>query len=311
MKPVRNSFIPMVMLVAMILAGACQSGQKGSPVLIQDLDKTASTEGIESFSQIYHLYPSPAEMLSVIDMTEKSFDGSLLNPVERADQYLDSKSKSSILGVYMADLAYAALFGRHEETLDYLEVVKSLAEEINIMEAVDESMIEKARNNVEFLDSLYNISNDAFMNILSFCEKNERSNTVVMISAGAFTESLYFAVHMIDDYGTADRLLQHLADQKYTIDNFMLFANSIESDDPGVESTIRDLAKIKSIYDGMKPGTGAVSVKPSTSSDERQLKKLVISGSGAASQPSFTEEEFTALKAAVIELRNNIVSGTQ
>jgi hypothetical protein len=242
-------------------------------------------------------------------LTEISFDGSILNPTERADQYTDSKLKNYVLGIYMTDLAYAALFGRHEETLDYLETVKSLAEEINISEAVDESMIEKARNNVEFLDSLYNISNDAFMNILNYCEKNERSNTVVMISAGAFTESLYLAVQMIDDYGTADQMMQHLADQKYSIHNFMLFANSIKSDDPGVISTIRDLEKIESIFSGIKAGTGGVTVTTAADSDAKQPKKLVISGSSKASQPHLTEEEFEALKAEVLELRNKIVEG--
>jgi hypothetical protein len=309
MKSLRISFIPMAIVAAMMLAGACQSGQKRSPVLIEDANDLSSTGGIESLTQIYHLYPSPAEMLSVIDLTEISFDGSILNPTERADQYTDSKLKNYVLGIYMTDLAYAALFGRHEETLDYLETVKSLAEEINISEAVDESMIEKARNNVEFLDSLYNISNDAFMNILNYCEKNERSNTVVMISAGAFTESLYLAVQMIDDYGTADQMMQHLADQKYSIHNFMLFANSIKSDDPGVISTIRDLEKIESIFSGIKAGTGGVTVTTAADSDAKQPKKLVISGSGKASQPHLTEEEFEALKAEVLELRNKIVEG--
>jgi len=308
MKPLHKSFISLVVIVAMILAGACQSGQKGSPVLIEDLDQLESDGAMESFSQVIHLYPSPAEMLSIIDMTEISFDASLLNATQSADRYLDSKSKNLALGIYMTDLAYTALFERHEETLDYLEVVKALSEEINIKEAVDESTIENVRNNVEFLDSLYNISNDAFMNILTYCEINEMSNTVVMLSAGAFIESLFLAVNMIDDYGTADQLLQHLADQKYTIDNFMLFAKGIGSDDPGVVTTIKNLEKIKNIYDGIKPGTGGVSIKTAEVSDENQPKKLVIGGTGAASQPSLSEEEFGALKAAIIELRTNTVS---
>jgi len=52
-------------------------------------------------------------------MSQMGFDGTLLNPGERADEYLDSKMKTQALGVYMTDLAYSALFGRHEETLDY------------------------------------------------------------------------------------------------------------------------------------------------------------------------------------------------
>ena len=311
MKPSQNSYVTLAIVVAMMLAGACQSGQKRSPVLIEDLDELSSNAGIKSFNQIIHLYPSPAEMLSVIDMSKLNFDASLLNPLDRADQYIDSQLKTYALGIYMTDLAYTALFLRHEESLNYLEVVKSLAADININEAVDEAMIEKVRNNVEYLDSLYNISNEAFINVLSFCERNEKPNTVVMLSAGAFLESLYLAVHMVDDYESADMLLQHLADQKYTIDNFMLFANSLETDDLNVIATLKDFEKLKIIYDGIKPGTGGVTVKTSEDADENQPKKLVIGGTGKASQPSLTEEEFESLKAVVIEMRNKAVSINQ
>ncbi|MCK4992559.1 MAG: hypothetical protein KAS29_18805, partial [Bacteroidales bacterium] len=196
-----------VMLVPILLVTGCKSGSKGTPTLIDDVGISEEPGGIESFSQIYHLYPSPAEMLSIIDMSEMDYNEELLNSVELADNYIDTRAKTSMLGVYMTDLAYAALFGRHEATLDYLEVVRSLAEEIRIDEAVDDAMIEKARSNVEYLDSLHSISNDAFMNILAYCERNERSNTVVMLSAGAFTESLFLAVNLIDDYEEADYTL--------------------------------------------------------------------------------------------------------
>lgn len=309
MKLKHCGIIPVILLVIFMLTGGCQTGKKRTPTLIDDVEVAGTNSGIESFNQIYHLYPSPAEMLSIIDMAEMTYDETVLNPVGDADKYLDTKSRTYNLGVYMTDLAYAALFGRHEATLDYLEVVRSLAEEIQIDQAVDDAMIEKARTNVEYLDSLYNISNEAFMNILAFCERNDRSNTVVMLSAGAFTESLFLAVNLIEDYGTAGHLLQHLADQKYTIHNFVIFAESVREEDPNVASTIEDLMKIKTIYDGIESGTGAVSVKTSREDDTDQPKKLVIGGASADSQPSLTEEEFEALKAAIIELRTNIIEG--
>jgi hypothetical protein len=309
MKLKQFGIVPVLILPLLMLALSCQSGQKKSPALIEDVDSAGPETGIASFSQIYHLYPSPAEMLSIIDLTEVTYDENILNPPGDADKYLDTKSRSLILGVYMTDLAYSALFGRHEATLDYLEVVKSLAEEIRIDQAVDDAMIEKARNNVEFLDSLYDISNEAFMNILAYCEQNERSNTVVMLSAGAFAESMYLAVNLIDDYATADQMLQHLADQKYTIDNFMTFAESVRKEDPNVASTIEDLKRIKHLYDGIKPGSGAVSIKTSESTGDDLPKKLVIGGSGDNSQPRLTKDEFEELKAAVIELRTKIVEG--
>ena len=309
MKPLRTCFIPLLLLMGILVIGGCQSGQKRSQVLIEDVDQ-GTLDVASSFRQVFHLYPSPAEMLSVIEMAEVSYDESLMNSTDKVDSYLDSKAKSINLGVYMADLAYAALFGRHEAALDLLETSKTLAEEININDAVDESMIQKARENVEYLDSLYEISNDAFMNILSYCERNERSNTVVMVSAGAIVESLHFAVNMVDVYGTAEFLMQHLADQKYTFENFINFARGIQSDDPKVASTIADLERIKNIYDGINSGTGGVTIKAAGDSESKQAKKLVIGGASEGSQPSLTEEEFNQLKAAIEELRNKIVSGT-
>jgi len=296
-------------VITMLLATGCQSGSRGTPTLIDDLEAGDLNAGLESFSQIYHLYPSPGEMLSIIDMAEMSYDGNLLNPVADADKYVETKPRTYMLGVYMTDLAYAALFGRHESTLDYLEVVRVLSEEIRIDKAVDDEMIENAKTNVEYLDSLYNISNEAFMNILEFCERNERSNTVVMLSAGAFTESLFLAVNLIDDYEEADYLLQHLADQKYTIDNFMTFAENVKGNDPNVAATIQDLKKIHAIYEGIDPGSGEVSIKTEEDTDEHAPKKLVIGEGGSQSQPSLSRDEFEELKTAVVELRNKIIEG--
>jgi len=295
-----------VLLVPVLLVTGCKSGSRGIPAIIDDVGMDTESGKLESFNQIYHLYPSPAEMLSIIDMGEMDYDEELLISVDKADSYIDTRSKTNMLGVYMTDLAYAALFGRHEATLDYLEVVRSLAEEIRIDEAVNDAMIERARNNVDYLDSLYSISNDAFMNILAYCERNERSNTVVMLSAGAFTESLFLAVNLIDDYNDSEYTVQHLADQKFTIDNFMTFAENVKTDDPNVASTIDDLKRIKALYDNINPGSGTISIKK-PDAEEDQPKKLVIGGGSSQSQPSLTLEEFEELKAAVIELRIKIV----
>ena len=101
MKHPGYSRIPLIMMMIVIMAGACQSGKKASPVLIEDLDEIDAVVGIESFHQIYHLYPSPGEMLGVIDMADMTFNKALLNPVARMDQYHDSKAKTLVLGIYM------------------------------------------------------------------------------------------------------------------------------------------------------------------------------------------------------------------
>jgi hypothetical protein len=237
-------------------------------------------------------------------MAELSFDVGLLNPPGNLDNYLDTKSKTMGLGIYITDLAYTALFGRHEETLDYLDVVRNMADQIRVTGAIDDELIENARNNVEYLDSLFNISNEAFINMLFFCERNNRPNTVVMMSAGAFIESLFLAVNLAGDNGQADYILQHLADQKYALDNLMMFAESMKDQDPDVAAVIEDMKPIKEIYDELTIVAGNTAVDTERKADD-QPRKLVI---GGGSKPTLSKKEFGQLKETTTELRNKLIS---
>ncbi|KPL15216.1 MAG: hypothetical protein AMS23_05310 [Bacteroides sp. SM1_62] len=295
----------LVLIIPALLVGGCKSNKgKRAPGLLDDSETAEIVDRIETIKQVYHLSPSPAEMLSVIDVADLSFDTGLLNPRGNMDNYLDTKSRTMGLGVYITDLAYAALFGRHEETLDYLEVVRNMAEQIRVTGAINDELIEKARKNVEYIDSLFNISNEAFINMLFFCERNDRPNTVVILSAGAFVESLYLAVNLAGDNGQTDYILQHLADQKYALDNLMTFAESMKEQDPNVAAVIEDMKPIKEIYDGITVVAGTTTVETEKTA-EGQPKKLVI---GGGSKPTLSKREFEKLKKNTIELRNKLIS---
>ena len=294
----------LVLIIPVLLGSGCKSDKgKRKPGLLDDSETTKIVDRIETIKQVYHLSPSPAEMLSVINVAELSFDVGLLNPPGNMDNYLDTKSQTISLGIYITDLAYAALFGRHEETLDYLDVVRTMAEQIRVTGAIDDELIENARNNVEYLDSLFNISNEAFINMLFFCERNDRPNTVIMLSAGAFIESLFLAVNLAGENGQADYILQHLADQKYALDNLMMFAESMKDQDPNVAAVIEDMKPIKEIYDDITVVDGTTTVE--TVKAAEQPKKLVI---GGGSKPTLSKKEFEKLKKTTVELRNKLVT---
>ena len=295
----------LVLIIPALLGSGCKSDKnKRKPGLLDDSGTTEIVDRIETIKQVYHLSPSPAEMLSVIDVAELSFDVGLLNPPGNMDNYLDTKSKTISLGIYITDLAYAALFGRHEETLDYLDVVRTMAEQIRVTGAIDDELIENARNNVEYLDSLFDISNEAFINMLFFCERNDRPNTIIMLSAGAFIESLFLAVNLVGENGQTDYILQHLADQKYALDNLMMFAESMKDQDPNVAAVIEEMNPIREIYDDITIVAGTTTVETEKAADD-QPKKLVI---GGGSKPTLSKKEFENLKKTTVELRNKLVT---
>lgn len=297
MKGIFKSFFLFVCCVMMVLS--CKSDRKNRSS--EDLSDEVTGEiidKIEDIKKVYNLCPSPAEMLSIIEVGEMQFNNELLNPTSNADKYLDMRSLTINLGIYVTDLAYAAIFGRREETIDYLESVQDISEKIRITGTVNERLIERAKNNVNYIDSLFNISNEAFINMIFYCERNDRPSTIMLISTGAFIESLYLASNMVEGYDTSDNMMRHLADQGYALDNLITSSQS-ESVDPNVAFGLELLQPLMEIYEQIDVTGGRTTIK------KEGVGKLVV---GGKSKNKLSEQDFIKLKETVAMIRNNIIS---
>ena len=294
-----NEYLISLILLSLTIT-ACRS-DKSRVLQTEDTDEAIVNETIEKIKQIkkvFYLSPSPAEMLGVINVTELEFNEKLPNPVENADKYFDSRSQALNLGVYITDLAYCALFERHEETVDYLKVSQIMADKIHVSGAIDQDLIVRAKSNIEHLDTLFNISNEAFVNLLIYCEKNQRSSTMVLLSTGAFIESLYLAVNLAGEFESGTRLVQHLADQKFVIDNLMAYVES-NSADPNIASTWTDLQALKSIFDQLEKTESLTTLKKDESNH------MVFEG---GVNIELSEKDYYNIKKTTNELRNKIIS---
>ena len=299
MGNINLSEILMLFFVSIIMATSCKSdrtGQYTREMLNDEYYKTI--ERIENIKKVYNLCPSPAEMLDIIDVDDIRYNGDILNPAARRDNYLDIKSQTLNLGIYITDMAYTSLFGRYEETIDYLEAVKDITGKLKISGAVNREMINRAKKNVQSVDSLFSISNEAFINLLFFCEKNDRAATVFIISAGAFIESLYLAINIVDKYDTSNYIIRYVAEQKYAIDNLIASAESLP-EDPNLSEVIQQLKPVLDIYSRLEFKGGSTTVKKEGSN------KLVI---GGGKKILLSGKEFNELKEAASLVRNNIIS---
>jgi hypothetical protein len=159
--------------------------------------------------------------------------------------------------------------------------VKDMTGKLKISGAVKRELINRTKENVHSTDSLFSISSEAFMNLLFFCEKNDRAATVIMISAGAFVESLYLAINIVDKDDTSNYIVRYVAEQKYAIDNLIAFAESLP-EDLNLSEVIQQLKPVLDIYNRLEFTGG---------------KKIL-----------FSSKEFNELKEATSLVRNNITS---
>ena len=59
---------------------------------------------------VYYRFPTPNEIFGFINNEKLKFDQSLLNKSENSEKYIDSKTQTIALGLYVSDLAYITLF---------------------------------------------------------------------------------------------------------------------------------------------------------------------------------------------------------
>jgi hypothetical protein len=299
MRNINLSGILMLSFVSIIMMASCKSDRTGQSTREALKEESSQTmERIEKIYKVYNLCPSPAEMLSFINVNDIRYNGGLLNPAARRDNYLNLKSQTLNLGIYITDLAYTSLFGRYEETIDYLEAVRDITGELKISGAINKELIGRAKENVQSTDSLFSISSEAFMNLLLFCEKNNRAATVFMISAGAFVESLYLAFNIVDKYDTSNYIIQYVTEQKYAIDNLIASAKNLP-EDPNLSEVIQQLKPVLDIYNRIEFTGGNIKVRKEGSN------KLVI---GGGKKKLLSGEEFDELKEAISLVRNKIIS---
>ncbi len=229
-------FLGMMLIAGLIGYSGCKRTDKNKPA-----DNIETQDTVENLVKVFYLVPSPDDIFGFAEDKSLHFDKYLLNPVENLSKYNDTKTQELNFGIYSADLAYAAAFGKKQETKDYLQAVKDLSEKISLSAVFNESLVHRIDNLGTNKDSLIAISNDTYFDIIRYLEKTNRINTLSIMAAGGWLETMYIVVNLID-YDKDKETVQKVADQK------IIFTNMYKL----LEQNLND-KNVKSVYDDMKP----------------------------------------------------------
>ncbi len=288
-------------LIAIVFFGCMQNKTTNQDTSKNEFDSIMqdSNAGFAKVQDIIYRFPTPGEMFGVIKEGGLAYNEELINDQDRVDSYLNLKSQTLNLGIYIADFAYIALFGRQNEAVDYLEIIQNLSKKVKVSGAIDEKLTKRIKSNLGNIDSLVNFSDEAFLEMFSYCEDNDMHNTNALISAGAYIEGLYIALNGIEKYTDDNPILEQLAQQKFSFKNLLAYASDY-SNDENVNEIVKELEKINAIFDSI--GSGEKSSKIST---KKSGSKLVI---GGGKKYKFTKEQFKNLKSVTNQIRNSITN---
>ena len=124
----------------------------------------------------------------ILKRSGAEYNPEILNPVENISRYTTTKSMALNLGIYSTNLSYASLFDQTQASIRYMTASKRLAEGLGILNAIDNSIIQRLEENVNNREVIMDIISESFLNTNSILEENDRVAVGSIILVGGWIE---------------------------------------------------------------------------------------------------------------------------
>lgn len=213
----------------------------------------------EQIEEVVYNIPSPTEIPYLLETTGADFNQTLINDKRRIDQYAAASDKAALnLGVYAADVGYLVSYEKTQDAIDYLNLCKTLADNLGVLGAFDLTVLQKFEANIANRDSLASLLNTTISHVDRYLKDDRRNKLAALIVTGSFVEGLYISTGVVKSYPknilpddkrnlVLTPLMRIILEQEKSVDELLRMLNNIGSDEP-VPSIIRDLTALQTSY---------------------------------------------------------------
>ena len=287
-------FLILVLSLQGCVESSDKEAKKGDEAITETKDEPSGTNVVNVGNTLFSI-PSPVQTAILIESSGADYDASLANSPQNLSNYVSDFDKGLIMGVYGADLAYTSIFEMNQEAITYLGAVEELANDLDLANAIDQSIIKRFSKNLSHRDSMLALSSTFFRESDLYLKENDRDADAALVLVGGWVEGMYLAYNSVE--GNAD-VRQRIAEQKVTLDNIIGLLKSLESTEQ-LDEMIGELGDLKSAFDEVKATYEyqRPEVKPK--------EKLTILKS--TTDFEMTEEQLDAIGTQLESIRNNIV----
>ena len=255
MKKKHTLIFPFLAVLALLFVSCSNSSQKNAQEASEDsiaqLKKSMDTVSIKDggIPIFYNMYLS-VEMSSMFQSMGATYNPSLLNPIDRVNQYEASTEKAVNLGVYAVDLTYSKYFDQFEDAGKYLKNMHKLAVELGIPDDKFYVSLKRIENNITNKDSLIRIANELYTTTEDYLKNSDRESAAALIIAGGWIEAMQIATSMVTDNNKDLELVERIADQSVSLNNLIDLLSKFQKE-PYTKDLILKLGDLKSSFIGL------------------------------------------------------------
>jgi len=229
----KRYFFVIIFILSIIYA--CNEDENNENVITNDLD---TTDLFETITKVYYSLPSPMEMASIVKKYNENFDAEILHKTSESINYTTADAQAINLGVYAADLAFVSLYEQKQYSLALFECIIKLADNLEILEGVNDTLITEIEKNIDNPDEIKNIIAEAFFKSDAFLKENNREKTATLIMIGTWVESFYLMCDIAVNTTDTAAIYTLIADQRLVLENIINAIKSQEINDTIVNSVV-------------------------------------------------------------------------
>ena len=203
------------------------------------------TQIIEEISE----YPLPTafDVTKLLVEAGASYILNLCNPVGNVNRYLSLKSKALNLGIYGADLSYAATYNQAQETMQYLDVSRELIEDLEIEAGFNQELVKSIERNIDNVDSLIHYITESFYRTYEYLTSNEQDDMSILVMAGSWVEALYITTQISMISKDNSKIIEIISQQDSSLETLLEVMQPISVIDTGSD-IYEALTELQEIY---------------------------------------------------------------
>ncbi|MFZ2340056.1 MAG: hypothetical protein WAW07_10100 [Bacteroidales bacterium] len=248
-KAIAVIIIPMLILSFSGL-NSCKNKAEKAKTGEQDLEIEQVQMLEDEIEKNVYPLPTSAEVIKMLSELEVGYILGITNPVANARKYLTSSGKAINMGVFGADLSYATLYNMQQEVLNYLDAIRSLANELNMSQIYDENLYDRIRQNQDKKEELVTILTEAFDKTYAYLSQNDQQGLALLVVGGAWVEGMYLTTHVSEASYQVAGISKVLIEQKESFDLFLEITQPYMNDQ-NVKEFVDKLEPVKKVYEGL------------------------------------------------------------
>jgi hypothetical protein len=223
-----------------------------------------------------NVYPLPtsAEVIKMLTDLEVGYNLGISNDVDNAKKYYTSAARSINLGVYGADLSYATLYNMDQKVYDYMDAIRTIANDLNMAKIYNAPLYDSIKKNFDNRDKLVKILTGAFDDTYAYMSDNEQQVFALLMVGGAWVEGMYLTCNVNEAAYSVYGISKVLIEQKKSFDLFIDITKPY-LEDPILGDFVKTLEPIKNVYAGLTTSLTDQNIKDITAAMTIIRNKIV------------------------------------